>query len=305
MFRLPSDRKLILTFIPFLAATVLTVLGIFLFLFIETAPALEAHRLTEYFGSVHWDPSSGQYGLLPMLLGSLLCSALALALAVPMSVLTTGYLCFFSSKWLSIVLTRLTELMAAIPSVVHGVWGLMVLVPLVGSIRTPGTSLLTGSIILAAMLTPTLILQIRVNFTYTSKRLKKVLRQVGLWNEIKGRLDDPASKLSGGQQQRLCMARALVVDPVVLLLDEPCSALDPVSTEVVEENIRSLKDRIKVIMVTHNLAQARRLADRLIVFASQKGYGEIVECGDAQKIFTNPSHEQTRSFFRFETALTD
>lgn len=136
-------------------------------------------------------------------------------------------------------------------------------------------------------------------------RIEQVLRQVGLWDEIRDRLDSPATTLSGGQQQRLCMARALIVDPVVLLLDEPCSALDPVSTEVFEENIRRIKDRVKVIMVTHNLAQARRLADRLIVFASQRGYGEIVESGDAREVFTKPSHELTRSFFRFESALTE
>lgn len=180
MFRLPSDRNLIAAFVPFLAPTVLVVLGIFLFLFIETVPALRAHRLTEYFGAVLWEPSSGQFGLLPMLLGSLLCSALALALAVPISVLTAGYLCFFSSKWLSAVLTRLTELMAATPSVVYGVWGLVVLVPLVGSIKAPGTSLLTGSIILSAMLIPTLVLHIRVDFAYASKELRRVCAASGL-----------------------------------------------------------------------------------------------------------------------------
>lgn len=143
----------------------------------------------------------------------------------------------------------------------------------------------------------------RMRKAEVARHIEMVLTQVGLWPEIRNDLGAPASTLSGGQQQRLCMARALIVDPVVLLLDEPCSALDPLSTQIFEENIHRIKDKVKVIMVTHNLAQARRLADRLVVFSSHRGYGEIVESGEASQIFAHPEHELTRSFFRFESAL--
>lgn len=117
---------------------------------------------------------------------------------------------------------------------------------------------------------------------------EKVLRQVGLWAEVKDRLDGPALGLSGGQQQRLCLARALVLEPQVILLDEPCSALDPIAGGVVEDLIASLRGRYTVVIVTHNLAQARRLADDVAVFWIRGGCGRLLEHGPADQIFDRP-----------------
>lgn len=129
-------------------------------------------------------------------------------------------------------------------------------------------------------------------------RLEQTLRLVGLWDEVADRLDRPAQALSGGQQQRLCLARALALEPKVLLLDEPCSALDPISSSVVEALIDSLRGRYTVVIVTHNLAQARRLADDVAVFWHQDGAGRLIEHGRAAEVFESPTHELTRDYLR-------
>ena len=135
--------------------------------------------------------------------------------------------------------------------------------------------------------------------THTTMALtiETVLGQVGLWNEVKDRLDQPAQALSGGQQQRLCLARALVLTPEVLLLDEPCSALDPISSGIVEDLIVSFRGHYTVIIVTHNLAQARRMADYVGFFWPINGVGQLVEYGPAQDIFETPQHELTAAYF--------
>ncbi|CUS38357.1 phosphate ABC transporter ATP-binding protein [Candidatus Nitrospira nitrificans] len=122
------------------------------------------------------------------------------------------------------------------------------------------------------------------------------LRDVGLWDEVKDRLDSPALALSGGQQQRLCMARALVLSPEVLLMDEPCSALDPISSGVVEDLILSLKGRYTVLIVTHNLAQARRIADYAALLWVQDGAGRLIEAGIATQIFEAPREPLTAAY---------
>jgi phosphate transport system ATP-binding protein len=126
--------------------------------------------------------------------------------------------------------------------------------------------------------------------------IETTLEQVGLWNEVKDRLGQPAQALSGGQQQRLCLARALALTPEVLLLDEPCSALDPLSSGTVEDLIISLRGRYTVIIVTHNLAQARRIADYVAFFWCFEGIGQLVEHGSAQTIFETPEHELTTAY---------
>lgn len=128
------------------------------------------------------------------------------------------------------------------------------------------------------------------------RRAEQVLRAVGLWEEVKGRLSQSALGLSGGQQQRLCIARALVLEPRVLLLDEPCSALDPVSSRVVEALIRSLKGRYTILMVTHNLAQARRLADSVTVCWLEGQCGCVVESNGCEQVFENPAHPITAAY---------
>ena len=126
--------------------------------------------------------------------------------------------------------------------------------------------------------------------------IEQVLTDVGLWAEVKDRLKAPAQALSGGQQQRLCIARALVLQPEVLLMDEPCSALDPLSSGVVEDLIVSLKPRYTVLVVTHNLAQARRISDRCGVFWVRGGVGRLIECGDTGCIFECPADADTAAY---------
>ena len=118
------------------------------------------------------------------------------------------------------------------------------------------------------------------------------LRKAGLWNEVKDRLDSPATGLSGGQQQRLCIARTIAVSPEVVLMDEPCSALDPIATATVEELIVELSESYTIIIVTHSMQQAARVSDRTAYFH----LGHLVEVNDTDKVFTAPEHELTESY---------
>jgi phosphate transport system ATP-binding protein len=127
-------------------------------------------------------------------------------------------------------------------------------------------------------------------------RVEQSLRAVGLWDEVKDRLGGPAQALSGGQQQRLCIARAVALRPEVILLDEPCSSLDPISSGVVEDLIASLRDRYTVVIVTHNLAQARRIADRVALFWVQDGAGQLIEDGPCDQIFGAPRESLTTAY---------
>jgi phosphate transport system ATP-binding protein len=123
-------------------------------------------------------------------------------------------------------------------------------------------------------------------------RGREALVGAGLWEEVSGRLKAPGTSLSGGQQQRLCIARALAVDPEVLLMDEPCSALDPVATLRIEELIGELRERVTIVIVTHNMQQAARVADRTVFMLS----GELVEVGPTEKLFTTPDDERTEQY---------
>ena len=125
---------------------------------------------------------------------------------------------------------------------------------------------------------------------------QSVLRDVGLWDEVKDRLEHSALDLSGGQQQRLCIARALALRPQVLLMDEPCSALDPIAADRVEQLILEMRGQYTIIIVTHNLAQARRLADRMAVFWTCCGVGEIIAQGPTEELFESTTNETARSY---------
>jgi phosphate transport system ATP-binding protein len=128
--------------------------------------------------------------------------------------------------------------------------------------------------------------------------VERSLRQAGLWEEVRDRLRKPGGSLSGGQQQRLCIARALAVEPDVLLMDEPCSALDPISTLKVEDTIAKLKERYTVVIVTHNMQQAARVSEDT-AFLTIDGPGEpgrLVEMGPTTKIFTNPEQKRTEDY---------
>lgn len=128
--------------------------------------------------------------------------------------------------------------------------------------------------------------------SFIEEKVEESLKQAGLWNEVKDRLHSQATSLSGGQQQRLCIARALAVDPEILLLDEPTSALDPISTAHIEELSLELKERVTVVIVTHNLQQASRISD----YTSFMYLGELVEFGESEQVFTNPKEQRTESY---------
>jgi phosphate transport system ATP-binding protein len=131
-----------------------------------------------------------------------------------------------------------------------------------------------------------------------SEIVERSLRGANLWNEVKDRLHKPGAGLSGGQQQRLCIARAIAVEPQVLLMDEPCSALDPISTLAIEDLIASLKDRYTIVIVTHNMQQAARVSDTTGFFnlAAQGQPGRLIEIDDTNKIFTNPTEKATEDY---------
>jgi phosphate transport system ATP-binding protein len=123
-------------------------------------------------------------------------------------------------------------------------------------------------------------------------KVESALREAGLWEEVQDRLDEPGAGLSGGQQQRLCIARSLAVEPEVILMDEPCSALDPIATLRIEELIEELKQRVTIVIVTHNMQQAARVADRTAFMLA----GELIEVDSTQKIFTAPSDPRTEEY---------
>lgn len=122
--------------------------------------------------------------------------------------------------------------------------------------------------------------------------VERCLKQAALWEEVKDKLNKPGMGLSGGQQQRLCIARALAVQPPVILMDEPTSALDPISTAKIEELVSQLKDEVTIVMVTHNMQQAARVSDKTAFFL----LGDMIEFAETTSIFSNPKHKQTENY---------
>ncbi|MFZ7113621.1 MAG: phosphate ABC transporter ATP-binding protein PstB [Desulfatiglandales bacterium] len=127
---------------------------------------------------------------------------------------------------------------------------------------------------------------------FIEARVEETLKQAALWGEVKDRLHDSALGLSGGQQQRLCISRAMAVEPEVLLMDEPCSALDPIATQKIEELIQELKNTYTIIIVTHNMQQAARVSDTTAFFY----LGKVIEVGETQSLFTRPRLQQTEDY---------
>jgi phosphate transport system ATP-binding protein len=130
------------------------------------------------------------------------------------------------------------------------------------------------------------------NRSTLSQVVEQSLKDAALWEEVKDNLDKPGTSLSGGQQQRLCIARALAIQPSILLLDEPCSALDPISTAKIEELILELKENYTIVIVTHNMQQAARVSDMTAFLL----LGELIEYAETDKIFTNPGNKKTEDY---------
>lgn len=128
--------------------------------------------------------------------------------------------------------------------------------------------------------------------THAAHIVEDSLKRAGLWNEVHNRLHDQATSLSGGQQQRLCIARAIAISPEVLLMDEPCSALDPIATSVIEELMHELQEKYTIIIVTHSMQQAARVSQNTAYFH----LGHLIEFGDTKQIFTRPQHDQTEAY---------
>lgn len=122
--------------------------------------------------------------------------------------------------------------------------------------------------------------------------VEKAFKGAGLWNEVKDRLNDSGMSLSGGQQQRLCIARALAGEPQLLLMDEPCASLDPVATEVIDQTIEELRQTLPIVIVTHNMEQAKRISQRTAYFH----LGEMLEIGNTYNVFNKPKHPKTEGY---------
>lgn len=138
---------------------------------------------------------------------------------------------------------------------------------------------------------------LRIHGLYKNKqdlknRVEKALDQVGLLDEVKNRLNDMATGLSGGQQQRLCIARTIAIDPEIILMDEPCSALDPIATAKIESLIEDLKNKFTIIIVTHSMQQAARISNKTAFFH----LGKLIEVGDTSQIFSNPKNKETEDY---------
>ena len=134
------------------------------------------------------------------------------------------------------------------------------------------------------------------NRAVVKQKIETALRDVGLWDEVHDRMDSPATALSGGQQQRLCIARAIVLEPAILLMDEPCSALDPIASSVVENLIKRLAGRFTIVIVTHNLGQARRIANYAAFFWLRDRVGQLVEFNHCVHLFEKPANHLTAAY---------
>ena len=130
------------------------------------------------------------------------------------------------------------------------------------------------------------------NKAETDEVVENSLKRAGLWNEVKDQLDHPGTSLSGGQQQRICIARTIAVNPEIILMDEPCSALDPIATAVIEDLIDELRKNYSIAIVTHSMQQASRVSQRTAFFH----LGDLIEVGDTERIFTNPRHQLTEDY---------
>ena len=207
--------------------------GIGVFLAYQSIPTLRHYGLG-FFTTRDWNPGSDVIGIAAVLVSTVVIALVALVIAFPLALATACYITEYAPPRLRATLIAAVDLMAAIPSIVYGLWG---------------------------------------------------------------GLDAPGGGLSGGQQQRLCIARSMAIKPRVLLMDEPCSALDPTSTRVIEETMKYLAEEVTIVIVTHDMQQAARVSDQTAFFlASHNTPGAIVEYGDTVAMFQNPQDSRTYDY---------
>lgn len=276
LFRLPEipmlqsewTLKYICRTLALISATI--VLLILVFLVRESAPALLELGFTRFFTDNSGHPLSGQHNLVPMIMSTCLSSLGAIVISTLLGIASSLFMHFYARPAWAVWHRRQVGMIFQKPN------------PFAMSIRR------------------NIELALREHGVRQQDQLQKVtetvLREVGLWDEVSDRLHQSALELSGGQQQRLCIARALALRPQVLLMDEPCSALDPIAAGRVEHLIQSMRNKYTIIIVTHNLAQARRLADHMAVFWMRDGVGELIEHGETARLFTASTNNITNAY---------
>jgi len=306
---------LLITFV-----SVMAVFLIFLFVIRETVPFLwvdsltaSVHRVVQFLTSGHWYPQADtpEFGARALIVGSFYVTAVALLLAVPVGLMSAVFLSDIAPFNLRQIIKPVIELLAAIPSVAYGFFAIIVVAPWLQ--RTFGFP--TGANILNVV---HLRQQVGMVFQKPNPFAKSIydnvaygprlqgvrkrsdldawveqcLKDAALWDEVKDDLHKSALALSGGQQQRLCIARTLATKPRVVLMDEPCSALDPVATAKIEDLIGELKQTYTIVIVTHNMQQAARVSERTAFFC----LGELIEYDTTDRMFTNPTNKETEDY---------
>ncbi len=358
------------------ASVSLIVLALILCFTLREAIPVFAEPAIQGIPGPKWRPTyeaAPRYGILPMIGGTLLVAVGSMAIAIPLGLAAATVIAEMAAGWMKDIAKTALELLAAIPSIVYGFSGLMILSPYIRDSLgvLTGQTDLTASLRLAGMvghqgisavmgpsgcgkstflrtlnrmyeLTPGAHAQGRVSFlgqdllkadpaairhhigmvfqrpnpfpksiyenvayglriqgvrkrSALSDSVEESLRHAGLWTEVKDRLKQSAFGLSGGQQQRLCVARAIAVRPKVLLMDEPCSSLDPKASARIEDLARELSDELTVIIVTHNLQQAARVSDNVAVFMAG---GELAEFGTTRQVFDDPQDPRVADYLR-------
>jgi len=266
-----------------------------------TGQSFSMYKIRRLMNTAASNPS---FGIGYIILTSIVGTGAAILIGVPIGLLTAVFLSEMAGKRLGTVVGSAVELLAAIPSVIYGLIGMMVLNPIMFKIERIDTTLLRKKVGMVFQQPNPFPMSIYDNIAYgprvhgikDKKKLDKIvedsLRGAAIWEEVKDRLKKSALSLSGGQQQRICIARALAVEPEILLMDEPTSALDPISTTKIEDLMDELKKKYTVIVVTHNMQQAVRVSDHTAFFL----VGEMVEFGETKQIFSYPRDKRTEDY---------
>lgn len=275
--------------------------GIGVFLALRAGEAISKAGVS-FLWKQAWEPDANNFGIAAVLIGTLIIALVAIVIALPLSVGTALYISEYAPLGLQRTLISLVDLMAAIPSVVFGLWGFFSLQGNVIDVAkwisktfgwipflavdgfSPDEPLSSDTVFTASSFVAGIVVALMITPIMTSI-MREVFSQA------------PGGGLSGGQQQRLCIARSLAVRPRVLLMDEPCSALDPTSTRRIEATITELAREVTIVIVTHNMQQAARVSDQTAFFLAEQGTpGHVVEHGDTSQIFEMPKDSRTLDY---------